>query len=209
MLHLIYPPNREMLGMVRREPIVSTVLLSLRQHHLPSYRHSVRVAILVADIAYEQGIADEDLCLVVRAALIHDVGKTTVPLAILSAPRRLEDEERKTMCGHAQRTVDDLKRMGMEDRRVLYIAGAHHEFQPDPYPRSRIRKYSIAERDRRSNNSFLTGLAEIVALADKCDALTSKREYKPAFSPIEIEGALYKGFTGDHQLIPLVMKRVA
>lgn len=108
------------------------------------------------------------------AAALHDVGKVSIPDAILLKPGRLTPAEFEIMKTHAEAGEEALlavrDRVGSE--RLLdmgiEIAGGHHErWDGSGYPRG------LAGED-------IPLAARIVALADVFDALMSKLVYKPA-----------------------------
>src|SRR3954462_5055504 len=55
--------------------------------------HALRVASLAAEIAHRLGFSRSEIETVVEGALLHDLGKTSVPQAILNQPRRLTTAE--------------------------------------------------------------------------------------------------------------------
>jgi HD-GYP domain-containing protein (c-di-GMP phosphodiesterase class II) len=94
---------------------------------------------------------------------------------------------------------------------VKHIVVAHHEYQNKPYPRNGIdrRKTERSGPDRRSNRSQVEALAQIVAVADMFDALTSQRSYKEALKKSDTETILRNQFTGDALYIDQVLRRYA
>src|SRR6202034_4370876 len=62
-------------------------------HHADSYRHCLFVTGFAVAFAQHLGMRDDDQRRLARAALLHDVGKAFVPVAILDKPRDLTVEE--------------------------------------------------------------------------------------------------------------------
>jgi response regulator RpfG family c-di-GMP phosphodiesterase len=113
----------------------------------------------------------DDLCL---SSALHDIGKVSVPDAILLKPGRLTESEFEQIKKHTLVGGDCLKEIEqrLTDCNFLMlareIAYAHHEWwNGEGYP--------CGLKDRAIPLS-----ARIVALADVYDALTTERPYKPA-----------------------------
>lgn len=209
MVHFLYH-RREFLAAVPREPFVQDILQRLHTYHLETYQHSCRTALLAIDLGLELDCTEEQMLLLARAGYVHDIGKLLEPESLLSAKRRLDTRETEVMHRHAFWTIC-LLRQASYDPDVIEIAGAHHEWQRDPYPRhhATLGQQLAWTKEKRMSNSGRETLAQILALADHVDALNSKRSYKPPFPPERIETILYEDFTGDQSLIPVAMKRVS
>jgi len=133
--------------------------------------HSVRVAQHSLDIAKILGIKDEEeLLMVYRGALMHDVGKIGVPDAILLKPSKLNEEEWDFMKRHPALGYRILAQVPYL-RPAAKIVLAHHErWDGDGYPR------------RLKGEDIPLG-ARIFALADTYDAIISDRPYRKGQSP--------------------------
>lgn len=128
--------------------------------------HMGRVAEYVEAIANELGLDEEQIEVCVIAGRIHDVGKITVPDAVLLKPGRLTAEEFETMKHHAERGAH-IANSSRVLKRVAKVVRAHHErFGGGGYP------------DGLSGDEIPLE-ARIVAVADTFDALTSSRVYRP------------------------------
>ncbi|MBB3213623.1 putative nucleotidyltransferase with HDIG domain [Herbaspirillum sp. Sphag1AN] len=111
-------------------------LVSLQQlidNYTPE--HERRVAELAIRIGHELRLGGEQLEALNMAALVHDIGKVDIPLAVLNKPGRLTDEEFALIRGHAQTSYDILNRISFT-LPVPEIAYAHHEYlDGSGYPR--------------------------------------------------------------------------
>ena len=82
-----------------------------------TYRHSTGVAEAAMQIGTWFGMKPRDIKLLRRAALLHDLGKLSVPNMILEKPGRLTDEEWKIVKMHPYYTFEILRRIpGFEAR---------------------------------------------------------------------------------------------
>lgn len=119
---------------------------------------------------------------------LHDIGKVSIPDAVLLKPGRLDDAEYEIMKTHATMGAEtlDLALNEFPDadflRMARDIAGCHHE-RPDGmgYPNGLV-----------GNEIPLS--ARIFSVVDVYDALVSKRVYKDAFSPIVAKNIIIEGF---------------
>ena len=115
------------------------------------------------------------IALISEASALHDIGKIAIDEKILNKPGRLTDEEFKIMKQHSSIGAQMLDGLGVHQGeplvRIAYqICRWHHErWDGRGYP------------DGLEGDAIPIS-AQIVALADVYDALTSKRVYKPAFS---------------------------
>lgn len=136
-----------------------------------TYRHSSGVAEAAMEIAHWFGMKPRDVKLLRRAALLHDLGKLSVPNAILEKPGKLTDEEWTIVRKHPYYTLEILKRIpGFEA--LGEEAAAHHEkLDGSGYWRG-----LVAEQ--------LSTFARILAVADIFDALRAKRPYRDSL-PLE------------------------
>ena len=97
-------------------------------HHHASYRHCLFVTGFAVAFAQHLGMREDDQRRLARAALLHDVGKAFMPLAILEKPDSLNDEERATVRTHPRRGYEALVAQGGFPTEMLDVVLHHHEF---------------------------------------------------------------------------------
>jgi putative nucleotidyltransferase with HDIG domain len=129
--------------------------------------HSRRVAILSVAVADRLGLDAEMRAAVWAAGYLHDIGKLSVPVRLLTKPARLDDEERATVHAHPARGAEILA--GISALRHLIPAVQHHHERWDGcgYPDG-----LQAEQIPMS--------ARILTVCDAYDAMTSARSYRPS-----------------------------
>ena len=115
-----------------------------------------------------------DINLICIASALHDVGKISIPSEVLNKPGRLTDEEFTIMKTHTTIGYD------------MMAAAPIHGSEPLVEVARSICRWHHERWDGRGYPDGLKGddipiSAQIVALADVYDALTSARVYKPAF----------------------------
>ena len=92
----LYPIGEEVLDTVMDSAVAGFVLRNLHQKDPATYEHSERVAKFAVAIGQAMGFMQEDLERLRLSALLHDIGKIAVNLAILSKPKKLEKHEMAT-----------------------------------------------------------------------------------------------------------------
>jgi PAS domain S-box-containing protein/putative nucleotidyltransferase with HDIG domain len=129
--------------------------------------HQRRVASLAVSIAREIGVPEEEVESIRIAALIHDVGKLSVPAEILSRPGRLSEAEHDIIRGHAEAGFRVLASTRIKGDTAELVYQHHERCDGSGYPR------------RLSGDELLPG-AKILMVADVVEAMMSHRPYRPA-----------------------------
>ncbi|HEY5997467.1 MAG TPA: HD domain-containing phosphohydrolase [Candidatus Deferrimicrobiaceae bacterium] len=164
------------LGMVR------VIAASIEARDPYTIGHSARVSQLSCALGRRLGMGEEELGHLEKAALFHDVGKIGMPDDVLLKEERLSVGELDVMRRHPEEGAAILGMAPFLDRYVA-IVGAHHEwFDGHGYPGGR-------------RDSEIPIHAQIIALADAYDAMTTTRPYRQALTYEEaIDGILeYRG----------------
>jgi putative nucleotidyltransferase with HDIG domain len=136
-----------------------------------TYRHSHGVAAAAVQIGEWFGMNAQNVKLLRRAALLHDIGKLSVPNSILEKPAKLTVPEWQIVKAHPYYTLEILKKIpGFA--RLSQDAAAHHE------------KLDGSGYWRGLKGEQLSIVARILAVADIFDALHAKRPYREGI-PLE------------------------
>jgi putative two-component system response regulator len=160
--------------------------------------HCARLARMSVEIARELDLSEADCEALRKAGYLHDLGKVSVPDAILNKRGPLNDDEWAVVRTHpevGERLCAPLK--SLQD--VLPIIRHHHE-----------RMNGTGYPDGLSGSEIpLT--ARVLQIADVYDALVSARAYKPALEPLEalsvMENEVQQGFW-DRSLFELLREQI-
>nr|MBA4405633.1 hypothetical protein [Nanoarchaeum sp.] len=207
MVKILNPRSNELFRELACERKVVEYLLELRKSHCDSYDHSKRVGLLSIDLGYENNFNGMNLRYIGYGGLLHDIGKLRVPKEILTKLGSLDEEELDIISGHPRLGFLESQDLGYEEVRQIIVA--HHEHKVNPYPRTNNfrRKQDRTREDRRHFDENITLAAQIVAVSDIYDALTSKREYKEEFGKQDVERILREQFKGDQRFVDQVLTR--
>jgi putative nucleotidyltransferase with HDIG domain len=154
------------LGMVR------VIAASLDARDPYTMGHSTRVARMSCMFGRCLGMKEEELSSLERAAIFHDLGKIQTPDDVLLKGERLSPAEEEQMRSHP---VDgtEILRMAPFLHRYIPVVRSHHEwYNGEGYP------------DGLKGDEIPLH-AQIIALADAFDAMTTDRPYREALSPEE------------------------
>lgn len=131
--------------------------------------HIHRVVAYSVLLGRELGLARTELERLRLAATLHDVGKISVPDAILSKPAPLDDEEREVMARHTTDGAEIVECItGFRDL-VGGIRHHHERLDGQGYP-------------DRLHGDEIPLHARIIAVADTFDAMTTSRPYRQALT---------------------------
>jgi putative nucleotidyltransferase with HDIG domain len=135
-----------------------------------TFQHSHRVATTSVVIASKLGLPQETVVMIRRAALLHDIGKLSVPNTILDKPAGLTAHEWETVRLHPYYTQRILEKIdGFQE--LAFVASTHHE------------RLDGSGYFRNLRGEHLPLPCRIVAIADVFDALSSSRPYRDKLPP--------------------------
>lgn len=175
------------------ETILFALAQTVEQRDIYTGQHCQRLALASVMLGEALGLSHSDLTALYRGGYLHDVGKISIPDAILFKQGVLSVEEWKIMRSHPMRG-EEICRPMKSLWPVLPIIRNHHErWDGSGYPDS------LAGED-------IPLLARILQVADIYDALVTARPYKPALSQEEafavMEEEVRRGWR-DPELVPL------
>jgi putative nucleotidyltransferase with HDIG domain len=138
-----------------------------------TYRHSLGVADVAVEIAFEMNLAPERIQLVRRAALLHDIGKLSVPNVILDKAGKLTPQEWAIVLEHPKVTQSILERISAFRELAAFAAEHHEKMDGSGYPRG------ITGAD-------MSVESRILAVADMFAAMAENRPYRAGMEPAKI-----------------------
>ena len=145
-----------------------------------TFDHSRRVAAYAGAINARLGGDGVDRVRLRRAALLHDLGKLTVPNSILDKPAALDAGEWAIVRRHPAFTQSVLDRVPVF-REFASDAASHHEWVNGG-------GYCLG-----LSGAALSRTARILAVADVVDALSADRPYRPGLACADVRGVLRRG----------------
>jgi len=148
---------------------IQDYLNMIREHHVPTYEHSVRVGLLSSRIAE---YVDGDRFALLYSGLLHDVGKTFIEISLLDKKDVLTKKEFEDIKPHVMLGYDILK-----DAHAFSaeIAVRHHRYGKMPYPEKLPESPIVANH---KNLKIIEIWSRLLALADFYDALTTRTDNK-------------------------------
>ncbi|MGD0278873.1 MAG: PAS domain S-box protein [Smithella sp.] len=129
--------------------------------------HQRRVADLARSIATEMGMTTDQIDGIRMAAIIHDIGKISIPAEILSTPRKLTDIEFSLIKTHPQSGYDILKDIEFPWPIARMVLEHHERMNGSGYPNGIKGDQTLLE-------------SRILSVADVVEAMSSHRPYRPS-----------------------------
>lgn len=138
-----------------------------------TFRHSLGVASSAIAIARRMDLPETLQTMIRRAALLHDLGKLSVPNSILEKPGKLDADEWAIVRKHPYHTLQILQRIpGFQE--LAEVAAQHHE------------KLNGSGYWRGLTAERLSLPARLLAVADIYDALAAQRPYRESLPPDKV-----------------------
>lgn len=169
----------EMADSILRNEDALTSLSRLKSFDEYTFFHSVNTSILALALGRKLDMDRTALEQLGIGSLLHDIGKTKVPLEVLNKPGRLDPSEYEIIKQHALRGAEILSQMtGVQDEIVRPALEHHERVDGTGYPFGRTKR-----------DLSLFGL--ISSVVDIYDAITSDRVYHKAKPPYQALQILY------------------
>ena len=157
--------------------------------------HSRRVTAYTIALAQEVGLNSEQLRVIARGALLHDIGKIATPDSVLLKPAKLDPHEMAIMREHCERGYEMIRKIPFLSEASEIVFTHQEHFDGGGYPRG------------------LTGhdiplAARIFAIADALDAITSDRPYRTGstFAEARREIARCSGTQFDPEIVEVFQR---
>jgi putative nucleotidyltransferase with HDIG domain len=145
-------------------------ILAIKQYENLTYCHSVNVAMLSLLLGRQVGLDDVTLRVLVEAALLHDIGKTRIPLEIVKKPGALDKREQKLIEAHTRFGAEILLQTeGLHPLTPIVALEHHRSIKGTSYP--------------DLGDAIPHPMSQIVAVADIYEAMTGARSYQDPTQP--------------------------
>ncbi|MGK0441669.1 MAG: putative nucleotidyltransferase with HDIG domain [Pseudohongiellaceae bacterium] len=135
--------------------------------------HSLNVAVYAITLGRAEGLSPADLEILGLCGMLHDIGKTKVPIDVLNKEGALSEAEFELLKKHTSYGYEMLMSKHDVPEIAADVAHTHHE-------RLNGRGYP-----QKIHGDKLSYFSRIVAIADTYDAITSTRIYSPAKTALE------------------------
>lgn len=160
-----------LIGKVARSNAALAQILTLKNYENLTYCHSVNVAILSLMLGRQLRLDEGMLTILVEAALLHDIGKTRVPLEIVQKPGALDQAERTIIEAHTTFGAEILVDTDGVHPLAPTVALEHHRgINGTGYP-------------NLGDGVIPHAMSQIVSVADIYEALTGARSYREPMKP--------------------------
>lgn len=157
------------------------LLTKLKDQHSYTAEHCLNVCILAATFARHLGMLEDEIRKVALAGMLHDVGKSMIPLEILDKPGSLTPEEFKLIQQHTVHGRDVLMSTPRVEHAAVDVAYNHHERMDGlGYPRG-------------IKSTQIPYFAKVIQLCDAYDAITSNRAYDKGRASMEALDIIHRG----------------
>ncbi len=144
-------------------------LLQLKEFDQYTTTHSLNVSVLAMALAEAIALSPREVRAMGVSGLLHDVGKTKIPLEVLTKPGKLSDEERQIMNRHPSDGARMILQSDADLELAAVVAYEHHiRLDGGGYP----------------TMHYCRGCAlgsHLVHVCDVYDALSTKRPYRDAW----------------------------
>ena len=148
---------------------VRALTLCLARKDEYTEEHTRRVALRAVQVGEELGLTGGRLRALATGALVHDIGKLSVPDAILQKPGPLTDEEFEIVKRHPEWGYKMLVDLGFRANVRQLVRDHHERLDGSGYPHG-------------YEGSLISLDARILAVCDVYDALISRRVYRDAWT---------------------------
>jgi len=155
---------------VARSNAALSQILAVKQYENLTYAHSVNVAMVSLLIGRQVGLDESSISAIVEAALLHDIGKTKIPLEIVKKPGALSKRERAQIEAHTTFGAEILAQTdGLLPLTPTVALEHHRSVKGSGYP------------DLGTDVPHI--MSQMVSVADIYEALTGARSYQDPTLP--------------------------
>lgn len=159
-----------MVDSVLRNTAALACLMRMQKKNDYLYQHSLASAVWAAILGRQIGLNRSDIDVLALGAMLLDVGKTQIPIEILTKPGQLDDKEKAVMRRHVQFGLDILDKADDVDSRVFDMVANHHE------------RYNGTGYPNGVSGTAIPVFGRIAGIVDTYDAMITFRPYAKPLS---------------------------
>ena len=176
---------------------ISAILKTLTEKYNAEKIHSDRVSEISYSIGKALKLSHGELKDLSTAALFHDIGKISIPDAIINKPGKLTDEEYDIIKTHTEVGYEILHAADEYSDLAIYASSHHERIDGKGYPKG-------------LKGEDIPLFSRIIAIADSYEAMTSDRPYRKKLSQEYAVSELRKhaGTQFDYDLAKLYVEKV-
>lgn len=168
-----------------QDPLVVACLGMIKDYDNYTFNHSVNVGVIAMALTAHLKLDRQNIEEAGVAGFLHDIGKTMVSKAIINKPGKLSSVEFDQIKKHPEDGVKIIEQMaGMSAKVADAVLGHHLRYNRKGYP-------------EWAQNSELSNLSQVIAIADCFDACTTLRVYQQPMPPA-VAINLMKGLAGEY-----------
>ncbi len=160
----LYDAREELLRTLMQTIDAMGMAMEKRDPYTAGHQH--RVSDLAVSIAQKINMDDEQVTAVRLGALIHDIGKISVPTELLTRPGKLSEAEMNVIRMHPQAGYEIVKDIDFPWPLADIVRQHHERYDGTGYPQGLHGEEILPE-------------ARVIAVADVLEAMVSHRPYRP------------------------------
>jgi len=150
---------------------VNKSLYDIQTYDNYTYLHSIDTGIMAIFLGISMNLKESELKDLSIGAILHDIGKTKVPIDIITKPGELTIEEFEEIKKHPTYGKNILEKNFSMSTEVLNAVEHHHErVDGNGYP------FGLTSNE-------ISKFAKIICVCDVYDAVSNDRTYREKFSP--------------------------
>jgi HD-GYP domain-containing protein (c-di-GMP phosphodiesterase class II) len=166
-------------GRSMRNHAIQGILKTLTDKYIDEKTHSERVSQICQAIGNAMGMNKDDVQELKMAGLLHDIGKISIPDAILDKTSSLTQDEYAIIKTHPEISYQILRAADEYSDLATYALSHHERFDGKGYPKG-------------LKGEKIPLFSRIIAVADAYEAMTANRPYRKALSSSFAQSELQK-----------------
>lgn len=155
---------------------VTEVLSILRMVDHYAFSASVNISIITGKMVMINNSVDNDLISIIYYSLIHDIGRVKVS-EITNRKGKLSETEMQEVRNHPVYSYKFLEKFKLPKKEINFVMQTHEKYDGTGYPVG-------------FEKNEIEPLAQLIAIAEMYNALSSFRPHRPAYHPIEVRNII-------------------